>query len=79
MACDVPPRECLEWHIKPHLEDPRLNSDGKGYRALCPAHDDGEHSFGVSLADAARKRIIWNCFACKNRVKVRRALIRARH
>jgi hypothetical protein len=77
LACDVPPRECLEWHIKPHLEDPRRSSSGDSYRARCPAHDDGEHSFGVSLADIPKQRIVWNCFACKNRVKTRRALIAA--
>ena len=77
MPCDVPPRECLEWHIKPHLEDPRRSSSGNSYRALCPAHDDGEHSFGVSLADVSKQRIVWNCFVCKNRVKTRRALIAA--
>ena len=72
-----PPRECLEWHIKPNLKAPRASKSASGsYRALCPAHDDGEHSLGVSLADSAKKRIVWNCFACKNRVKVRLALIR---
>lgn len=77
MACDVPPRECLEWHIKPHLDGPRPSSSGDGYRALCPAHDDGERSFGVSLADIPKQRVVWNCFVCKNRVKTRRALIAA--
>ena len=77
MACDVPPRQCLEWHIKPYLKDPRPSGDGNGYRALCPVHDDREHSFGVSVASSAKKRIVWNCFACKNRVRVRRDLIRA--
>ncbi len=73
----MPPRECLEWHIKPYLKDPRQGSASGSYRALCPAHDDGEHSLGVSLADSSRQRIVWNCFACKNRVKVRLALIRS--
>lgn len=76
MACDFPPLQCLEWHIKPHLEEPKPNGTGS-YRARCPAHDDDEPSLGVSVANSDKKRIVWNCFTCKNRVKVRRALIRA--
>lgn len=76
MACDLPPRQCLEWHILPRLEEAKPSADGNGYRALCPAHDDTEQSFGISVADSAKKRLVFNCFACKNNVKVRQALHR---
>ena len=75
MACDIPARQCLEWHIKPHLANPKPAGDGKGYRALCPVHDDREHSFGISLADSARQRLTWNCFAGCTRTRIRAVLI----
>jgi hypothetical protein len=76
LACDLPPRQCFEWHILPKLEEVKPSGDGKGVRALCPAHDDHEQSFGIALADSARKRVVYNCFACKNNVRVRLALHR---
>ena len=73
MGCDAPARQCLEWRIKPHLQDPRPADDGKGYRARCPAHDDGKHSLGISAGD--RQRVIWQCFAGCSRARVRAELI----
>jgi len=75
VACDAPPRQCLEWHIKPHLASPKPAGDGNGYRALCPVHDDREHSFGISLADSSRQRITWQCFAGCTRTRIRAVLI----
>lgn len=73
MACDAVPRQCLEWHIKPHLLSPRTASDG--FRALCPAHDDREHSLGLSIG--TKQRLIWQCFAGCTRARVRAELIAA--
>ena len=75
MACDLPPRQCLEWHIKPKLRKPRLSEDGKGYRALCPAHTDRHHSFSIGVSDDG-KVLRFQCFACNNRSRERLALIR---
>jgi hypothetical protein len=75
VACDLPARQCLEWHVKPHLLSPKPAGDGKGYRALCPVHDDHEHSFSVSLADSPRQRLTWNCFAGCTRTRIRAVLI----
>lgn len=78
MACDAPPRQCLEWHIKPKLRKVRLSvgDDGevKGYRALCPAHNDRHHSFSISVSDDG-KFIRYRCFKCENRKRERLALI----
>jgi hypothetical protein len=30
LGCDAPPRQCLEWHIKPKLRKARLVSDEDG-------------------------------------------------
>lgn len=73
MACDVPARECLEWHIKPRLKGARPKTDGNGYRALCPVHDDHEPSFGVSIGDNGK--VLYGCFKGCDRLAVRRALI----
>src|SRR5579871_2632959 len=73
MACDVPPRECLAWHILPRLASGRPNESGTSVRALCPAHDDREHSLGVSLGD--RQRVTWQCFAGCARARIRAVLI----
>ena len=74
MACDVPPRECLEWHIKPKLKGARPKTDGNGYRALCPAHDDRDPSFGAEIG--RNGKVIYGCFngGC-DLLAVRRALI----
>lgn len=78
MACDAPPRQCLEWHIKPKLKKARpvVDDDGQvaGYRALCPAHNDRHHSFSISVSDDG-KFIRYQCFKCNNRKRERLALI----
>lgn len=78
MACDLPPRQCLEWHIRPKLKKPRpsAGNDGelKGYRALCPAHNDRHHSFSIGVSDDG-KWILYQCFVCGNRRRERLALI----
>jgi hypothetical protein len=78
LACDAPPRQCLEWHIKPKLRKVRPSSDDngelKGYRALCPAHNDRHHSFSISVSDDG-KFIRYQCFKCNNRKRERLALI----
>jgi hypothetical protein len=73
MACDVPPRECLAWHILPRLVSGRMNEAGSSARALCPAHDDREHSLGVSVGE--KQRVIWQCFAGCTRARVRAELV----
>lgn len=73
MACDVPPRECLAWHILPRLTSGRLSETGLSARSLCPAHPDREHSLGVSAGE--KQRIVWQCFAGCTRTRVRAALI----
>lgn len=40
-----------------------------------PAHDDGEHSLGLSIG--TKQRLIWQCFAGCTRARVRAALIAA--
>lgn len=74
MACDLPARQCLEWHIRPKLRKPRLSADGNGYRALCPAHTDRHHSFSIGVSDDGA-RVLFQCFVCKNRRRERLALI----
>jgi hypothetical protein len=75
LVCDAPPLQCLEWHIKPKLRKARDSDNGRGYRALCPAHDDRNHSFSIGVSDDG-KRILYRCFACENRRRERLALIR---
>ena len=55
---------------------PSAGDDGelKGYRALCPAHNDHRHSFSIGVSDDG-KVILYQCFACKNRRRERLALI----
>jgi hypothetical protein len=74
VGCDFPRRQCLEWHIKPKLRKPRVSEDGNGYRALCPAHDDRQHSFSIGVTEDG-KLLRYQCFACKNRNRERLALI----
>lgn len=73
MGCDLPPLQCLEWHIKPHLASPVRSSDGKGYTALCPVHDDRERSFGISVGN--KQRLTWQCFAGCSRTRIRAVYI----
>lgn len=73
MACDVPPRECLAWHILPRLGGGRPNESGTSVRALCPVHEDREHSLGISLGE--KQRVIWQCFAGCSRGRVRAVLV----
>ncbi|HEY2086625.1 MAG TPA: hypothetical protein VGH54_11460 [Mycobacterium sp.] len=78
MACDSPVRECFEWHVLPRLgryAHRKLDdgSDDKlSVRTLCPAHDDREASLSISIGD--KQRIVWQCFAGCNPVRVRAAL-----
>jgi hypothetical protein len=80
VACDLPPRQCFTWHIAPNLKGAKHGKRDDGtidpysVRATCPAHDDREPSLGVSVGDNGK--VIWNCFACKDRPKVRMALHR---
>lgn len=79
MACDSPARECFTWHVLPKLPGAKhkIGDDGRhdpySVRVACPAHDDTDPSSGVSIVN---DRIVWNCFVCKNRQKVRMALHR---
>lgn len=73
VACDIPPREELAFHIQPHTRNPKPSADGNSIRVLCPAHDDTEHSLSISIG--SRQRIIWHCFAGCTRLRVRAALI----
>lgn len=72
--CDTAPRECLDWHIREHLRDPREASKPGSYRALCPAHDDTTHSLSISALD---HRVTWQCFTGCETLAVRGELIRA--
>jgi hypothetical protein len=74
VPCDAPAAQCFAWHIRPKLRKPVDAQEGYGARALCPAHDDHERSLSISVGDSAR--ITWQCFACRNRQRVRLALIR---
>ena len=80
MACDVPSRECLTWHIRPKLagagEVRRDAETGLSYvMARCPAHDDRKRSLKVS--QGRQRRIVWYCHAGCAEGKVRHALIAA--
>jgi hypothetical protein len=79
MGCDSPARECFTWHVLPKLPGAkhRIREDGSydpySVRVQCPAHDDHDPSLGISVVN---DKIVWNCFVCKNRQKVRMALHR---
>jgi hypothetical protein len=73
VACDAPPRECLAWHVLPRLSHGKLYSDGENARGLCPAHDDRDPSFSISIGD--NQRLMWRCFAGCQRPRIRAALI----
>ena len=66
--------ECIHDHVRPWLRKPKPAADGNGYRALCPAHDDTEHSLSVSIG--GKRSVIWHCFAGCTDAEVRHALIR---
>lgn len=77
--CDVPRSECLNWHVKGYLRDPKPSGNAPGgiaasYRCLCPVHADTERSLSVSVGEKAR--IIWHCHADCNDLAVRAALVR---
>lgn len=64
--CDVPRTECLNWHVKGNLRDPKESGDRVGgvvasYRAHCPSHSDSKRSLSVSVGEKAR--ITWHCYA----------------
>lgn len=50
-----------------------MNEAGTSVRALCPVHDDREHSLGVSVGE--KRRVVWQCFAGCTRTRVRAALV----
>lgn len=79
-ACDpnLPAAQCLEWHIRPHLVKAQIYKGdpakgfGDGYRARCPAHDDGDPSFTINVG----LRCLWyQCYAGCDQLAVRAALI----
>lgn len=78
MACDAPLRQCLEWHIKPHLDNPEFYKGDltkgfdDGYSARCPAHDDRHRSFTVNVG---KHRIWYQCHAGCDQLAVRAELI----
>lgn len=65
---------CIHDHVWPNLREPKPAGDG-GYYALAPCHDDATHSLSVSTDHG---RILWNCFACKERLGNDMAQIRTR-
>lgn len=73
MGCDSPVRECLAWHVLPHLISGRLNEQGTNARSLCPVHDDRNPSLSISVGDNGK--LTWRCFAKCPRSRVRSALI----
>ena len=74
MTCDVPRLECLHLHIRQRLPgEAKPNDTRTAYRTLCPAHDDREPSLSISVGE--QQRIIWNCFAGCDLLRVRAALI----
>lgn len=75
MGCDVKDA-CLDLHVFPRLEDPRKAGRPLSYRALAPCHPDISHSLSVSWDDG---RIVWNCFACKERLGNEKAQIATRN
>jgi hypothetical protein len=83
VGCDArDPEHCLHDHVRPWLKEAKPNDRGDTYSALAPCHDDTTRSLSVSVGD--RRAIIWNCFACRERlgndmaqIRTRSALIRA--
>lgn len=76
MTCDVPVRECLWEHIRPHLGNAKTSSDGREIRARCPLCG-GSRTFTIGKGD--RGRITWNCYVlgCGDQTGLRDALLRA--
>jgi len=78
LACNAPQRQCLEWHVKPHLDDPEFYKGDlakgfdDGYSARCPAHDDRHRSFTVN---PGKHRIWYQCHAGCDQLAVRAELI----
>jgi hypothetical protein len=74
--------ECLSDHILPHIRDAKLSRDKLSLRGLAPCHVDLNPSLSIGMR---RERIVWNCFACTERLGkdqaqrvTRNALIKAR-
>jgi hypothetical protein len=65
-------KQCLEWHLKKWLDQPVPKLDG--YRAYAPCHPDRERSLSIGVVNG---RVEIHCFACKDPVKTRAALIKA--
>ena len=64
--CDIPRAQCLNWHVRDCLREPKASGDLDGgviasYRALCPAHPDTDRSLSVSVGE--KVRIVWHCYA----------------
>ena len=74
MGCDALER-CVHEHVFPRLKDP-AEAGKHGYRALATCHPDTERSLSVSWADG---RVVWNCFACKERLGNEKAQIATRN
>ena len=75
MTCDLPPRQCLDWHILGRLRDAAESPGTPGqYRARCPAHDDQHASLAVAIGE--HQRVIWHCFAGCDPLRVRAELAR---
>src|ERR1019366_8777944 len=74
MGCDAG-EPCVHEHVFPRLKDPTAAGE-HGYRALATCHPDVSRSLSVSWIDG---RIIWNCFACKERLGNEKAQIATRN
>jgi hypothetical protein len=81
VGCDIEDA-CLDLHVFPCLKDPQKATKGLSYRALAPCHPDVSRSLSVSWLDG---RIVWQCFACAEKlgreeaqIATRNALIKAR-
>jgi hypothetical protein len=81
MGCDVPVRECLAVHIRPHLlpgaGEIRIDAETNlpTFTARCPAHGDQKPSLSISAGKY--KRVVCNCHAGCTDSKIRHALIDA--
>ena len=79
MACDVPIRQCLEWHVRANLLPgaSKVLTDAEGFAyiaARCPAHDDRKPS--LRITEGKQKRLVWFCHARCSDGKIRHALIK---
>jgi hypothetical protein len=76
VGCDArDPADCLNLHVRPWLADARP-TEGCGYEARAPCHDDAKRSLTISLG--ARRTIVWCCHACQKRLGKDAAQVRTR-